>query len=358
MRGSTRIKLSIVVFLIFASLYSYAWFYSAHYLKIFLSEFSNDKKNNQISFSIKKISGFPFNLKVKLKDVTAEYKISNIAINKDVKLDLESVTLETNVLFNYIKIILPKKVSIQATAENVMSKYELISNSMHSLEVAENNFINTHRLIEILSMPEIDLGELDLKIKRLDYIIEDLHVFNQVSGKEVFYNTSNTHVYIDRLSNIRTAIKIRAENNVTIIDHDDFAFHNLLSKLKVGGITKANEDTYSLISGDVKKLKLDLDGTEFSLLGSTKDLDSGKLDLSMILKVIKWKNLLDRLKEKEILSYNRYIILNTMIKSITGEYNPTDMEINIHTSKDGFIRVGQTDFSSIKDYFQQFLTSK
>ncbi len=357
-------KLSIFITLLTVVSYIGLWVYSGYKLKQQITEFvTKPNENFKLLYSDMKLSGFPFKFKVRFSNLSIQIHPKTVNFIND--MTYEIVKLETNILFSHIKFSLLGKATSDTAYSDKITSYDTIYKSDCSITLVDSNPVNTAKVIKSLYKNE---NLTDFKIKEFSFIANDLVNIDRFTQKEISNASSIIQVSMDRPSDIITNTSVKVDSTVNLLSGYKELFKDLLnfqipfSKITlntdVSYTSKKEEDRSLLPFVDIKTMKINLDETQFSFIGSIQDDQSGRTIINVDFIASEWNKLLENLMMENILSKERYNVILALLSDITGDDFPSNViEFKI-SNENGALTLGKRPVYSLSNRLEQFLTSK
>ena len=356
---SLKFKRYLALTLFFISIYTAAWFYAAHHFKNIVKDFAYKDDNQEFSFKDMHIGGFPFELKANLTGIDFKYKVKNILLNVSLDLSADTLNLSSNFLANKIVVTFPENLSIAIHNNDQISKFDILSDKEHYLELHEKNLVNIHKIIynlynsKAITFDNFKLGEVFYKSKKL-------HFINKDSNQEIFNSASNIKLQIQHKSDEINGIYLKTNNSINITD-SKFVGHNfkqLSSIIDVSTKVKPYGNILSILSANFNLMNLNIDNFFLKLTGKAKNNADGKPEVDLSLKIADFNNFINSLETQKLVSQEKIGILKDLMKHITGETEVNNTDIKIYSAKDESIRIGNIDTTTLSAYLHQFIMGR
>lgn len=346
-------KLLLAFLLFFTICYIGTWFVASREIKNYFSEMEKKTGTNIVKFEGLSITGFPFNIKVRVDQL--QY-INTYMNNAKIEVETESAKFKTNILFNKITFSFPKRLKIKTILDGNPKSFKVETKGNNEIEVKQRNLFNTVQIIENLYnktndiLQKIEISEINNKIDEISlYDMEDNSLIVQSSNifKAFFYNK-------DKITNLELAI----DNNIKLIDPSQFGIDFGSFNSSFDSIVKYNQgDIFSVNEFLLKKSSFQLDDFKLEIIGLVKK-EKNKFDIDLTIKIDKLNSLLEKLRKQQFINLQQSIAIEQLVASITGTNYTNKCEFKLYTSKENEIRFGHLDFNNVINYIQLFMMSK
>ena len=354
-----KFKKYIGAVIFFISVYTAAWFYAAHHFKNIVKNFPYKEANQEFSFKDMHIGGFPFELKANLTGIDFKYKVKNILLNISLDLSADTLNLSSNFLANKIVITFPENLSISINNNDKVSKFDILSDKEHYLELHEKNLVNIHKIIynlyksKAITFDTFKLGGIYYKSKKL-------HFMNKDDNQELFNSASDIKLQIQHKSDKIDGIYLKTNNLINIIGskfvgHD---FKQLSSNIDVSTRVKPYGNILSILSANFNLVNLKIDNFSLKLTGKAKNNTDREPEVDLALTITDFNNFINSLETQNLVSKEKVEILNGLMKHITGEPEINNTNIKIYSAKDESIRIGNIDTETLSIYFHQLIMGR
>ena len=357
-------KLSIFITLLAVISYVGLWAYSGYKLKQKITEFAAQTNENfKLLYSDMKLSGFPFKFKIRFSNLSLQVHPKKMNFIND--MTYEIVKLETNILFNHVKLSILGKATSDTAYNGKITAFDTLYKSGCYIKLVDSNPVNTAKVVKSLYKNE---NFTDFKMKEFSFIANDLVNIDRLTKAEISNASSTIQILLDRPSDIITNTSVKIDSTANLLPGYKELFQNLLnfqipiSKIALNAdvsYTSKKEEDRSLIPFiDLKTIKIDLDETKFSFAGLVQDDKSGRAIINVDFTASEWNKLLENLMMENILSKERYSVILALLSDITGDDFPSNViEFKI-SNESGAMTVGKRPVYSLSNRLQQFIMSK
>ncbi|MEK6733945.1 MAG: hypothetical protein AABY27_02425 [Pseudomonadota bacterium] len=352
--------ISVVLFFL-SVIYSIIWFYAARNLEILLKEVAFKKENQLLEFEKVKVSGFPFKLKAKVYNLKYHFHYTEEPTSKfTANFTANSLSICSNILFNKFSFHFPKESMLNVIYDDKFSNIKLISNDEHYIQIKEDHFINLYRVIKhIKDIEKIQYD--DITVKQVKYYSKNLDLINESLNKKIVNMDSDFEVNLGYRSDKLRNLALDSSSNINIGEDSSFKkdSNNIITNIKLETKLKPDDegDTFSILAAKVDNLDLKFNSTKLTFSGEMKDHVNDNLFIEFNLSITDFNNFINLLLSNGKISAEKANILKEAFKAISGSEDIDNINIRIYNSKDGFIKIGNTDMDSLRLFFQQFLTS-
>ena len=356
--NSKRNKYLIVTALCLSSIYTGAWFYVANSIKKTLNNFAYQTEDQGLSLGQTDVSGFPFKITVQAKDFKFRTKFSgNSIIKAGLSYSADSFEASTNILFNSFKLSFPKKSSVSFHYDDKISEYDITSNENHYLEIKDSSFIKTHKIISAILKSE-NLSFEDFQIDSVKYYSEGSAFFEKNTNNQIFQNSNNLEALYSYKADRLISLDLKTDNKTKIIDSKylGYEIQNINNKLDAAITFKPNKEESSIQGVNLGLMEVEVDNFSFQVNGAAKR-ENNQLNIDFNIKLKEFDSLIAKFTKPENASNNKYEIIKNLVKEVAGKDDVNEAEIKIYSSKDGSIRIENTDFNGISNHLQQLFMS-
>jgi hypothetical protein len=357
-KAKNRLSLKIIAFItaIVFILYSIFWFFVANELGNIAEKLNYESGNWEVSYEKAKVSGYPFKFKLKIENANITYhnKLSKFKI---VTL-LNNLEATTDARFTYIDFTLPKDILVDTYFNQKYKKWQFITKHEPHLKISEAGLINTFKIAELIYDPT-KFDQQEYYIEGFEYLYKDLNCIDIVANKTLITSTADTKL---KLKNIPQgySLSLKSDSNINFTD-SEYVGHNFKTidyKADIFLKTKKGNGIYSAVSLiDLNLLQLALDKHSIGISGKV-DYENNNDVTNLDLKIQEWDSFLKSLADDQIISLDKKHILEKMMQDITGKEYNDNVETEIYTTKEGSIRIGKAESSSINTYLKQLMISK
>lgn len=349
------LKITVIIVSIIMILYSIFWFLMANALSDLSKNLSHETENLKISYEKAKISGFPFNFKLKISNANITY--NNKTANLKIVALLNNLEVKTNTIFTNIELTLPKEMFVDTYFDQKYKKWSFVTKYRPYIKISEAGMINTFKIIELLYYPE-KFNKQEYNLEELEYFYKELNCIDQITNKNLITTNADTQIKLKNINDsFNLTLKTNSDINFTDAEYIGHNFKTLRYETDIFlKINKKNNLYTSISLLDIKLLKLSLDKHFISLSGKIDNNNNDKTT-NLNLKIEEWDSLLKSLEGDHIISLEKKHILENMMQNITGKEYNDNIETSIYTTKEENVRIGKAEIGFINGYIKQFMTS-
>lgn len=357
---SLIIKLALALLFLFVVSYSIAWFYLANKFEAQVKNLQYKTENILFSFSDAKISGFPFWITAKLKDIKFNYN-KNLKASESPSLDFLSDSLEvkTNILFNKIRLTLPKESLIKIFNNKNIIQIKIQNDNTHYLELKEKSFFNTNLILSYLKTKDTNLFK-NISLKKAIYNSTNLKFINASKDKEIMSNSADLELSFSYKKDKVSGIALKSYYDIKFIESEFIGhkFKNFSSIIAIDTEVKPYGSILAFTAANFNMVKLKIDDSFIQLNGISKLNEDSSSNTDMVLKLHKLQDFIDNLSNQKIISQERIDIIKELVKQTTGNDTMIDnLEVKIYNTKENEIRIGQISSIDFKSYLHRFMAS-
>ena len=360
-KTSKLLKISVIcVSAIFIIGYTALWFYTANNISNTFDSYSRQQGSN-FSYSKLKIKGFPFKIKAIINDLKFEYALDKANINMAMSCD--QLTIKTNLLFNQVKFILPKKINYNVLYEGESYDFYDLSDGSYYLKLKDKNSFNFHNIIAAFAKGKI---YTDFNLAKIHYHADGIKTIDQKSGQEIFNSFADLNVSILSKADLLNDLSVKVNSGIEMTNNQNlvpsfmnFIFHKTSIKIDLDSSFRKGEGVFEAPMVKVNNFEIDLDSTKIDLSGTVQNDQAGQPVADLKLKLTDWDLFFKTLISQQIISTNQYNLITYLLQDISGQ-SPlqNSFEVNIKSDKDGAIKFGDIDLSAVSYYIQQIALSQ
>lgn len=347
--------LTVIVVILYTSI----WFYVTSQLENRLKNLQYKTDNISFIFSDVQISGFPFYITAKFKDIKFNYNKNNKAASFAIDFISDTLEVKSNILFSTFSIKFPKESLIDIFSNKKIFKLKIIADDTHYFEVNEKSLTNIPLIIAYLKDQNIDLFK-DIGLAKARYTSTNLRFIDAVTNKEIFNNSSNLELKISYKKDNISGLALKTNHNIEFIDNEfvGHKFKRLISHIDIATKVKPYDHILAFTAADFNIVELVVDNSSIKLKG-TSEINKDKTTYTdMSLKLTNFQAFIKNMLEQGKLSQGKLDVLKECLKQTTGDEKADNIEIKIYNSKDNELRIGNIDSANFKSYIHRFIVSE